>query len=145
MSDDVNATPPVSYWVIATAALIWNLFGVMAYYMQVTATPEQLAQAYDPEQVALLLAVPSWATSASAMATTFGALGCVLLLLRKSLAVPAFIVSLVGIIVQDVYLFGLSDSIAKFGNFPLIMQTIVLLVAIGLIWYSRSVANRYYR
>lgn len=145
MSDGTITTAPLSYWIIASAALIWNLFGVLAYYMQVTATPEQLAQAYDPDQVALLMAVPSWATSASAIATNIGALGCILLLLRKSLAVSAFIISLAGIIVQDIYLFGLTDSLATFGNFPLIMQTVVLLVAIGLILYSRSVANRYYR
>lgn len=145
MTEESTTITPMWYWFVACVALIWNLFGVMAYYMQVSATPEQLAEVYNAEQVALLLAVPAWATSATAIATNGGALACILLLLRKSLALPVFVVSLIAIVVQDIYLFGLSDSIAKFGNFPLIMQSAVLVIAIALVWYSRSIANRYYR
>ena len=145
MSEDSIPKAPTSYYVVGGIGLLWNALGVLAYLMQVTATPEALAAAYSQEQVELLLAVPEWATSSTAIATNFGFLGCLLLLLRNNLAKLAFVISFVGIVVQDVYLFGLSDSVANFGNFPLIMQSIVFVVAIVLIWYSRSVADRYYR
>jgi hypothetical protein len=145
MSDNSNGQPPTWYYLVAVAALIWNAMGVMAYVMQVMATPEALAEAYTPEQVALLMAVPAWATSATAIATHFGLLGCVILLLRKSAATWIFVISLVAIVVQDIYLFVLSDSIAQFGTSPIFMQTAVLLIAMALVWYSRLVANRYYR
>jgi len=145
MSDETNGKPPASYYVIATAALLWNLFGVMMYVMQVSATPEALSAAYSPQQVAMLLAVPAWATSATAIATNCGALGCLFLLLRKSWAKWAFVLSLAALVLQDLYLFVLTDSVAAFGKFPLFLQTAVMIVAVVLVGYSRSIADRYYR
>jgi hypothetical protein len=117
----------------------------MMYVMQVSATPEALSAAYSPDQVAMLLAVPSWATSATAVATNCGVLGCLFLLFKKSWALWMFVISLAALVVQDIYLFVITDTAATFGKFPLYLQTAILAVAIGLIWYSRSVANRYYR
>jgi hypothetical protein len=145
MTDELNGKPPASYYVIAVTALLWNLFGVMMYVMQVSATPEALTAAYSPDQVAMLLAVPSWATSATAVATNCGVLGCLFLLLRKSWASWMFVISLAALVVQDIYLFVMTDTAGAFGTFPLYLQTAIFIVAIGLLWYSRSVANRYYR
>jgi hypothetical protein len=64
-------------------------------------------------------------------------LGCLLLLLRKSLAVPVFIVSLVAVVIQDIYVFGMTDAAAVFGSSSVIIQTVVFVVAVLLVWYSR--------
>jgi hypothetical protein len=40
MSDLINGKPPTSFWVIAIVALMWNIIGVMLYYMQVSASDE---------------------------------------------------------------------------------------------------------
>jgi hypothetical protein len=137
MVDTLEPKPGFAFWVIGAVALVWNLFGLMLYVMQVSATPEQLAAAYTPEQVELLLAVPAWATSMTAIATTAGVLGCLLLLLRKRLAVPFFAVSLVALVLQDLYTFVLADTLAVFGSPPLIIQVVVFVVAVLLVWYSR--------
>ena len=78
MTGQLNARPTMLFWFISGAALIWNLFGMMIYVSQVSATPEQLAEAYRPEQVEFLLGTPKWATAAFALAVTTGVLGCVL-------------------------------------------------------------------
>ena len=140
MVDTLEPKPGFAFWVIGAVALVWNLFGLMLYVMQVSATPEQLAAAYTPEQVELLLAVPAWATSMTAIATTAGVLGCLLLLLRKRLAVPLFAVSLVALVLQDLYTFVLADTLAVFGSQPLIIQVVVFVVALLLLWYSRRAA-----
>ncbi|MEE4162443.1 MAG: hypothetical protein V2I25_08015 [Woeseiaceae bacterium] len=140
MVDTLEPKPGFAFWVIGAVALVWNLFGLMLYVMQVSATPEQLAAAYTPEQVELLLAVPAWATSMTAIATTAGVLGCLLLLLRKRLAVPFFAVSLVALVLQDLYTFVLADTLAVFGSQPLIIQVVVFVVALLLLWYSRRAA-----
>ena len=67
---------------------------------------------------------------------TAGVIGSVLLLLRNSLSFPLYVVSLAGVIVQDVYVFGMTDSVDLFGMAPVIMQTIVFLFAAFLVWYS---------
>ena len=138
MVDTLDPKPGFSFWVIGTVALLWNLLGVMAYVMQVSATPDQLAAAYTPDQVELLLAVPVWATSMTAIATNFGVLGSILLLLRRNWSVPVYAISLVALIIQDIYSFALTETLAVFGTTPLVIQSVVLLIAVFLVWYSRQ-------
>ena len=138
MIDTLDPKPGFSYWIIGTVALLWNLLGVMAYVMQVSATPEQLAAAYTPEQVELLIAIPAWATSMTAIATTFGVLGSILLLLRRKLSTPVFAISLVALIIQNIYSFGMTETLAVFGTTPLVIQSAVMLIAVFLVWYSRQ-------
>jgi hypothetical protein len=132
------AKPTFAFWVIASIALLWNLIGLYQYYVGVTLTSETLAARFTPEQVAIIEATPVWVTSATAIAVTAGVIASILLLLRLSLAVPLFIVSLIALIVQDIYVFGMSDSLAAFGVQPLILQGIVLLIALFLVAYSRT-------
>ena len=92
MNDEQNGDTPMKHWVISGSALAWNLIGFMIYLMTVRTTPEEMAAQYSTAQIAYMDAIPVWATSAYATAVTAGVLACVLLLLRKSLAVPVFIV-----------------------------------------------------
>ncbi len=142
MTDVLNGKPPMTFWLIGGAALIWNLFGLMVYMMQVSASPDELAQAYTPEQVEFMLAVPKWATSAFAIGVTTGVLGCLLLLLRKALAGPMFVISLVGVLIQDLNTFVLNDAIAMFGTTPAIIQSAVVIIGAALIWYSRIAKSK---
>jgi hypothetical protein len=132
----------MTHWLIAGAGLIWNFFGLMIYVMTVRATPEQLAAQYDAAQIAFMESVPVWATSANAIAVTAGVLACILLLMKRSLALPLFIVSLVALLVQDLHSFVLEDVISVFGMVPAYIQGTVLAVQIGLIFYTRSAKNK---
>ena len=142
MSDESNGATPMTHWLVAGAALIWNLFGFMIYLMTVSATPEQMAQQYSAAEIAFMDAVPAWATSAHAIAVTAGVLACVLLLLRKSLALPLFVASLVALLVQDLNMFVVEDVVGVFGMLPAYIQGTVFLVAIALIWYTRAAKSR---
>jgi hypothetical protein len=144
MPEYLNGRPPMSFWFVSGAALIWNLFGFFVYLMQVSATPEQLAQAYTPEQVQFMQSVPKWATSVFALAVTTGVLGCLALLFRKAWAVPLFVISLIAVIVQDVNSFVLNDVISLFGTTPAIIQAAVLSIGIALIFYSRYAKVRHW-
>ena len=132
----------MTHWLVAGAALIWNLFGFMIYLMTVRATPEQMAQQYTAAEIAFMDAVPVWATSANAIAVTTGVLACVLLLLRKSLALPLFVASLVALLVQDLYSFVLEDAVAVFGMVPAYIQGTVFVIAIALVFYARGAKSR---
>ncbi len=142
MNDELNGSTPMTHWLVAGAALIWNLFGFMIYLMTVRATPEQMAQQYTAAEIAFMDAVPVWATSANAIAVTTGVLACVLLLLRKSLALPLFGASLVALLVQDLYSFVLEDAVAVFGMVPAYIQGTVFVIAIALIFYTRGAKSR---
>lgn len=142
MSDAATGKPPLSFWIVAGIALAWNLIGLFMYYSGVSATPEQLQAVYSPEQYAAIEATPVWVTSAFAIATTFGVIASVVLLLRKAAAFPLFVVSFVALLVQDLYLFLLSDSLAVFGSSLLVIQGSVFLGGIIWVWYSRLARNR---
>jgi hypothetical protein len=142
MSDKSNGDTPMTHWLVAGAGLIWNLFGFMVYLMTVRATPEQMAQQYNAAEIAFMDAIPVWATSANAIAVTAGVLACVLLLLRKSLALPLFLISLVALLVQDLYSFVLEDVVSIFGMPPAYIQGTVLVIAIALIFYTRAAKSR---
>ncbi len=142
MSDVFNGKPGASFWIIGGTALIWNLFGVMVYVMQVTASADELAVAYSADQVAFIEGVPIWAISAFATAVTTGALGCLFLLLGKARAVPLFVISLVTILIQNVNSYLLNDAMALFGATPAIIQVVVVTISAALIWYARYAQDR---
>lgn len=138
MSDFVDDRPPMSFWVFSGAALVWNLIGLVFYYGQVTMTPESSASLTAAQQE-FFASTPTWATAAHAIAVTAGVLGSLLLLFRKSWATVIFLLSLLGILVQDLHAFVLSDAIDAFGGAnALILPAIVLAVAVTLVGYSRS-------
>jgi hypothetical protein len=111
--------------------------GVMAYIAQVTMSAEAL-QALPDNERALYESVPAWATAAFAIAVWGGALGSVLLLLRRKLATSILIVSFFGIIVQMVHSFGMANSIEVYGPGGMVMPVMILIFGAGLIWFSRK-------
>ena len=145
MSDALDAKPPTSFYVIGGVFLVWNLIGFMFYLQHAMITPETAPEGFDAAMLAFLDATPTWATSAYAIAVNLGVLASVLLLLRKSVAFPLFVVSLLGALVLDFDSFVLRDVVAIWGGGAYVVPSAVIIIGIIEIWYSKSVANRYYR
>lgn len=133
--------PPKWFTPVAVVALLWNLFGCAAYIMDVRITPDDVAKMSAAQQ-AMYAARPAWSVGATAIAVWCGALGCLALLLRKQWAVALFLLSLLGVIGQDVWLFALSGSVAVAGGTAIVLQGLVLVVAIALLMLARNAAAR---
>ncbi len=58
--------PNISFWIISTLALIWNLVGANQYLQQAYNT-ESFRAMYTEEEFALIQATPSWAIAAFAL------------------------------------------------------------------------------
>ena len=129
-----------SFWVIGAVALIWNVMGVINLFVQMNAD----AVAAMPEaQRAIIEGRPAWATGAFAIAVFGGALGCLLLLLRKSAAYYLFIASLLGMIVHMIPYLGMAGSTIDFGPFEISIYILMpLAVAAFLIWYSKQAESK---
>ena len=138
MSEVINGKPPTLFWVIAVILLLWNFTGLMFYYGQVTMTPEMLAENFSAAERAFMEQTPVWATAAYATAVTAGVLGALLMLLRKALALPLFIVSLVSVLIQDFDAFILSDAIGVWGTGALRLPAVVIVICVFEIWYTRT-------
>lgn len=134
-------TTPRWYLPVTILALLWNLIGCAAYLSDVTLSAEDLAR-MGPEQQALYASRPAWAVAATATAVWGGAAGSLGLILRRRWAVPLLVASLLGVIVQDVGLFVLSDAAALGGAAVVVLQGLVLAVAVALVWLGRTAAAR---
>ncbi len=77
-----------SFWVIGGVALIWNVLGSVNYVVQMN--PETV-EAYRASERAIIEGRPFWATTGFAIAVFGGALGSILLLLRRSAALNWFL------------------------------------------------------
>ena len=142
MTDVLNDKPSMVFWVLGVVFLLWNLLGLFGYYTQVTMTPEMMAANFTEAQQAWLQGEPAWATAAYATAVTAGVIGAVLMLLRKGLALPLFIVSFVAVIVQDFNAFVLSDWKTVWGNSALYLPSVVIVMCIVEIWYTRAAKSK---
>lgn len=136
MTENTNSTAPKWFKIIAIVALIWNLLGAMAYIMQVTMNPEDIAET--EAQRVYYETYPSWATAAYAIAVWAGLVGSLGLVMRKSWAYYAYLLSLIGIVFQDVHAFLFADAISIFGASSLWLPILVILFSIYLLYLSKT-------
>lgn len=96
--DEAYGPTPVARWFkpAAIATTLWMALGCAAYLIDVTADHASLPA----DQRALAEAVPLWMKVAYATAVWVGLAGAVLLLLRRRLAEPLLLVSLVASVIM---------------------------------------------
>jgi surface polysaccharide O-acyltransferase-like enzyme len=100
--------------------------------MQVTMSPEVMATLPDAQRE-LYENTPTWATAAFAVAVHGGALGCLLLILKKNLAGLLLQLSLAGVLVQMYHSFFISKNFDVFGPGAMVMPVMVIIIAIYLV------------
>lgn len=122
---------------VAIVALLWNLMGCAAYLSDAMLSAADVAKMSDAEKL-LYDAKPAWAIAGTAVGVWFGAVGCVALILRKKWAVPVLMLSLLGVFVQDVWMFVLAPKSDLINGMVMGLQGLVLLVSIGLVALARS-------
>jgi len=132
-----NAQLPKYFKLIVGLAIGWNLLGVMAFVVQWFMTPEMLAQMPIAEQE-LYNNTPLWVTAAFAIAVFTGTVGCLLLLMKKAIALNILMLSLVAVFVQMFYLFALANAFAVYGIGGSIMPALVIIVAVILVRWTKS-------
>jgi hypothetical protein len=137
MNDQAAGGVHWSFWGISIIALIWNAMGVINFFVQMN--PEVLSAYRESEQV-IVIGRPVWATGGFAIAVFCGALGSILLLLRKSAAIYLFSASLLGVVVTLMHAFGLGIDFGLGEILGIILMPLV--VATFLIWYGKRAENK---
>ncbi len=124
-----------SFWVIGAVALIWNAMGCINFIMQMN--PDLLATMPETHRT-IAESRPAWATGSFAISVFGGALGCILLLLKKSTALYLFIASLLCMIVTMIHAFCIASSAVNFSPFEIVLAVWMPLVMTAfLIWYAK--------
>lgn len=126
-----------SFWLISTLMLIWNIMGCINLFIQMN--PEMVSSYRETEQ-AIIIGRPAWATVAFAVAVFGGALGCVLLMLKKSVSFYLFIASLLGVVVTMIHTLSAGIDFGAGEILGIILMPLV--VAAFLVWYSKYTENK---
>jgi uncharacterized membrane protein (Fun14 family) len=140
MDKDSTLNPPRWYWALGVILLIWNLFGVFVFAVMILiasgsmelASEQALSEMEESQRAQtiaiqeVIMSTPTWVNVAFAFAVGCGVLGSLSLLMRRKIAVPLFIVSLIAVLVQNSYQYLLSDAVEKVG---VGLSPVVILVA----------------
>ena len=140
MKDESATGVHWSFWAISAIGLIWNVLGGVNFFMQMDA---DIVSALPETHRAIIIGRPIWATGGFAVIVFGGALGCLLLLLRKSVASSVFIVSLLGGIVTIIHTINIASSTIRFSPSEIFVMILMpLVVAAFLVWYSKSAEKK---
>jgi hypothetical protein len=134
---------PWHLWVIGGLSLLWNLGGVFDYLMSQLQVESYLG-AMTPEQRAYFDGFPIWAVVFWALGVWGAFAGSILLLLRSRYAAAAFAISLIGLLVNTMYLFAAEGAgvVELLGRGALAFTALLIIVALALWLYARSMARK---
>ena len=140
MNDEIAARVHWSFWAIGAFALIWNVMGSMNYLMQMNV---DMVAAMPETHRAIIEGRPAWATGGFAIGVFGGALGGLLLLLRKPAAFYVFVASLLGVVVTMIHTVNVARTKADFNIGEIfIMILLPMLVAGFLVWFAKRVEDQ---
>lgn len=140
---DASVKAPWHVWLVGVFALLFNTIGVFDFVMNLWQGPTYLAKAgMTPEQIAHYRGMPAWMMVVWAVGV-FGAFGAsVLLLLRRRLAMPVFVVSLVAFLISLLYTYVLTNGGAVMGRQMAITSAVIAVLLVLFAWYAWALAAR---
>ncbi|QMU61281.1 MAG: hypothetical protein GKR92_06060 [Gammaproteobacteria bacterium] len=139
MPESIQTPAPWHLWVIGVIALLWNAMGAFDYVMSQSKN-EAYMKMFTPEQLEYFYSFPSWSVALWAIAVWGGMLGCILLLLRNKLAVCTFLISLICMTLNTIYIYAFTNGIEIMGDpFSLVFSAAIFLVAVFLYVYSKKI------
>lgn len=141
-STPTSARAPYWFTAAALAGVAWNIFGDIQFAGSVTATEASLiASGLTADQADVMTGYPAWMTAAFAVGVFGGLAGSILLLLRRSVAAPVLLVSLLAYValwIGD----ALHGVFAAMGAPQIVILTLVVAIAAGLLARSRHSAAK---
>lgn len=144
MKDDAFPTPQRAPWhlcLVGISGLLFNSVGAFDYLMTQTQNASHMGR-FTPEQLEVLYGLPTWLVAFWALAVWGGALGALLVLLRKSPAVPALLVSLLAMIVTAIHNLFSANGLYETGGTGIGFLLLIFGVALGLWLYARAMRGR---
>jgi hypothetical protein len=145
MSEDQatsNARTPWHLWAVGIFAFLWSGMGAFDYLMTQTQNEGYMGQ-FTPEQLEFFYGFPAWLVAFWALAVWGGVLGAILLLLRKKLAVPVFLVSFLSMVVTTIRNYGFANGYEVMGGAgPMVFSVLIFAFALFFYLYARAMRNK---
>ena len=129
------------YWVITIIGLLWNAMGVYQFLVTIAA-PKTYADTYNEAPLTLIENLPDWYLAIYAIAVFTALLGCLFLMLKNTLAIPSFLLSVCTIIIMFSYWLFFTDAPRLFGSAVYFMPLVVFVIALALYFFSRKMKSQ---
>jgi len=133
---------PSHLWLVGILGLLWSLMGVVSF-MLAEMNVEAVMSRYPQQQRDYFTSFPLWAVAFWAIGVFGGVIGCLLLLLKKRLAFPVLLASLIGAIVSNLgglFLLGGMKVMQETGGLGFTAVPIVLGVLLAS--YARAMSKK---
>ena len=141
--NDAKVDAPWHLWVVGIIAVLFNSVGAFDYVMSMTqGASYQASVGMTPEQIAHYQNLPMWMKFVWPTGVWTAEAASVLILLRRSLAFPIFVVSLTAFLMSVLYNYALSDGGAIMGPPMAATSAVITGLLIFFIWYTRAMARR---
>ena len=137
----VAVKTPVHLWIVGVLALLWNFIGVFDYLASKLELEFYMGQ-FPPEMLDWINDMPAWATASWAFGVWGAFVGTIGLLLRKKWALSAYVASIGGLLLSNIYSFFLSNMAEAMGESYPYMNALIWVIAIGLFFYARAMCNK---
>jgi hypothetical protein len=143
MPEATERNPPVSFWVISIALLLWGLGGASIYVAYFVETPEEFAQtaetAANREAYADYIEnIPYWSIAVGIIAALTRLVGAVGLLLRRAWALPLYVLSLVFFLAALYRAFVLASVADVMSGPHIAVELAFLTLSIFAIWFAHK-------
>lgn len=124
-------------------AVLFNSIGIFDFVMAMTQGAKYMARAgMTPEQIAHYQGMPGWMTAVWAIGVWGAFLASILLLLRRKLAFPIFVLSLAAFLLSLVYTYILTDGGAIMGRQMAITSAVIAILLLFFSWYAHAMGKR---
>jgi len=133
---------PWHLWVVGTVALLWSAMGALDYIMTKTQNETYMSN-FSQEQLNFFYSLPSWAVASWAIAVWGGVFGAIFLLLKKRIAVPMFLVSLIAALITTFRNYVLSNGMEIMGDaFSLLFTGLIFILSLVFYFYAKSLRQK---
>ena len=132
---------PRWYWVISIIATLWNLFAANVFLMELFYKEEMLV-GFTETQKEWSRSFGIWTYVIWGVAVISAISGSIGLLLRKRISRQLLDMSLAAVITLMSYTMLIAGGLKVMGPTGAIMPSLIIVVAIGLVWFVRYVNRR---
>ena len=134
---------PWHLWLIGVIAVLFNAIGVFDFVMSMAQGAKYQASAgMTPDQIAHYQQMPGWMTAVWAVGVFGAFLASILLLARRKLALPVFVLSLAAFLVSVLYTYVLTNGGAVMGQQMAITSAVIAGLLVFFSGYSRFMGVR---
>ncbi|MET0375769.1 MAG: hypothetical protein ABW128_16120 [Rhizorhabdus sp.] len=137
-----NIAVPKWFWLIGALFLLWGCAGIFAFYSQLTTPYADMVASMGKLAADCIAAMPGWLWWVYGVAVWSGTAGSVALLLRRVWAQPLYLLSLISVIVQFGFSFGVMKTHEIMGWNSAIFPAFIILMAVIQLWFAASAKKK---